>query len=125
MQTPYTKKRAALSVLFAMKYARLPLSFLKFWFFESPLNILQFFFSLNSAFMHFFSLPLFIQTYFKPLKNEYRQGLVGFSRAVGIFIKTFLIAADIIMLTILLSAETIIFVGYIFFPIATVWLFFV
>jgi len=110
--------------LFAMKYITLPVMFLKFWFFESPLEMLKFFVSLNKAFLHFFSLPLFLETYFQPLKNEYRQGLVGFSRAMGIIIKTFLITADVIMLTALLAAETFIFVGYIFFPIATVWLLF-
>lgn len=94
--------------------------FVKFWFFESPLEMLKFFVSLNMAFLHFFSLPLFLQTYFKPLKNEYRPGLVGFSRAMGVAIKTIFIIVDTILLTVLLAVETIIFVGYVFLPLATI-----
>jgi hypothetical protein len=106
------------------KYVFLPVMFLKFWFYESPLGLLRFFASLNSAFFHLFSLPLFLKTYFKPLKNEYRQGLVGFSRALGMFIKTWFILADILMLVLLLVFEVTIFIGYVFLPIATVWLLF-
>jgi hypothetical protein len=107
-----------------MKSAVLPLMFLKFWFFESPLAMLRFFASLNKAFFDLFSLPLFLKTYFKPIKNEYRQGLVGFSIAMGMFIKTWFIIADIIMLILLLTFEITVFVGYIFLPIATIWMLF-
>lgn len=107
-----------------MKYSRLPIDFLKFWYFESPLALFKYFASLNMAFFQLFSLPLFLQTYFKPLKNEYREGLVGFSRAIGMFLKTILIAVDVIILTALLGVEVVIFAGYIFFPIATVLLLF-
>jgi hypothetical protein len=107
-----------------VKYLFLPVMFLKFWFFESPLALLRFFASLNSAFFHLFSLPLFLKTYFKPVKNEYRQGLVGFSIAIGMFVKTWFIIADVIMLILLLTFEITVFVSYIFLPIATVWLLF-
>lgn len=98
--------------------------FVKFWFLESPLALLKFFASLNSSFFHLFSLPLFLKTYFKPLKNEYRQGLVGFSIAIGMFIKTWFIVADILMLALLLLFEITVFVAYVFLPIATIWLLF-
>lgn len=107
-----------------MKSTILPFMFLKFWFYESPLAILKFFISLNKAFFQLFSLPLFLKTYFKPIKNEYRQGLVGFSIAMGMFIKTGFIIADTLMLILLLAFEIIVFVGYIFLPIATIWLLF-
>jgi hypothetical protein len=107
-----------------MNYSQLPLLFLKFWFIESPVTLFQYFASLNMSFLQLFSLPLFLQTYFKPLKNEYRQGLVGFSRALGIFIKTILIAVDIFLFTLLLAVEVIIFAGYVFLPIATIWVLF-
>jgi len=80
--------------------------------------------SLNSAFFHLFSLPLLIRTYFKPLKNEYRQGLVRFSIAMGIVIKTFFIIADLIMLVLLLGIEIVVFVAFVLFPIATIALLF-
>jgi hypothetical protein len=107
-----------------VKYMFLPLMFLKFWFYESPMALLKFFWSLNGAFFHLFSLPVFLKTYFKPLKNEYRPGLVGFSRAIGMIIKTWFIIADVLMFALLLLLEVTIFVTYIFLPIATVWLLF-
>ena len=103
-----------------MNYLFLPVMLLKFWFIESPIALFKFFASLNSAFFELFSLPLLVRTYFQPLKNEYRQGLVGFSRAMGIFVKTFFIIADLIMFIGLLALEIGIFVGFIFFPIATI-----
>ncbi|MBA3723540.1 MAG: hypothetical protein H0W89_01450 [Candidatus Levybacteria bacterium] len=107
-----------------MNYLVLPVMFLKFWFFESPLALLKFFFSLNRSFLQLFSLPLFLKTYFKPIKNEYRQGLVAFSVAVGMFVKTWLILANLLMLILLLLFEVTVFIGYIFLPFATIWLLF-
>ena len=107
-----------------MNYATLPVMLLKFWFIESPVALLKFFASFNSAFFELFSLPLLLRTYFQPLKNEYRQGLVGFSRALGIFIKTFFIIGDLAMLAVIVTIEVVIFVSFVFFPIATVALLF-
>ncbi len=106
------------------KYLVLPLMFLKFWFYESPVGIYKFFASLNNAFFQLFSLPLLVKTYFKPLKNEYRQGLVGFSIGMGMFVKTFFIIADVIMLVLLLLFEVTVLVSFVFLPIATFWLLF-
>jgi hypothetical protein len=103
-----------------MNYLPVGAQFLKFWFIESPVSLFQFFLSLNSAFFHFFSLPLLVQTFFKPLKNEYRQGLVKFSIAMGIIIKSFLIIADLILFIGLLVAEIAIFIAYVLFPFTTV-----
>ncbi len=106
-------------------YLSIPLIILKFWYFEAPRGILGYFGSLNKAFFDFFSLPLFLKTYFKPLKNEYRQGLVGFSRAMGIIIKTGFIVIDLIILATLLVFEIGVIVGFLAFPILTFWMLFV
>jgi len=103
-----------------MNYAALPLLFVKFWFYESPLNLLKFFLSLNTAFLQMFSMPLLVRTFFKPLKNEYRKGLVGFSRAMGIIVKSVLILADLVLFVLLIFCEICIFVGYVLFPFATI-----
>ncbi|MCL5434992.1 MAG: hypothetical protein M1405_01245 [Patescibacteria group bacterium] len=100
----------------------LPISFLKFWFFEAPVSMLSFFVSLNKAFLQLFSLPLLVKTYFKPWKNEYRQGLVGFSIAMGVFIKTFVILADLLLFFLLLVIEIFLFIAFISWPFATVYL---
>ncbi|HVF69561.1 MAG TPA: hypothetical protein VNA13_03270 [Xanthomonadales bacterium] len=105
-------------------YLFLPLAFLKFWFFEAPRGIYKFFASLNHAFFQVFALPLFIKTFFKPLKNEYRQGLVGFSRAMGIFIKSLIIIADLIILIPLLLIEIVVFIGFIMLPVMTILMLF-
>lgn len=107
-----------------MFYLNIPLLILKFWFLEAPRGLVSFFTSLNNAFMQLFSLPLFIKTFFKPWKNEYRKGLVGFSIAMGMFVKTFLIIADIVLLVILLIFEVIFVTGFLALPIATALLFF-
>lgn len=101
----------------------LPVEFLKFWFVDSPNNLLSFFASLNSAFIQLFSLPLLVRAYFKPWKNEYRKGLVGFSIGIGIFIKTWVILAEIILLTILIFLEFLLTVIFISWPILTIFLY--
>lgn len=105
-------------------YLRLPLVFLKFWYIDALFEIIRYFFSLNNAFFQLFSLPLFLKTYFKPLKNEYREGLVGFSIGMGIFVKTLFILADIFIFTILVSIEIVVVFSFFAFPIATVGLLF-
>ncbi len=101
---------------------QLPLIFLKFWFWEAPREQIAFFSSLNSAFVQLFSLPLLLRTFFKPWKNEYREGLVGFSIGMGMFIKAIVIIVDVALLLLLISLE-IIFIGFwLFWPIGTIWL---
>jgi hypothetical protein len=103
-------------------YFLLPLTFLKFWYFDSPREIAEFFISVNKAFFKLFSLPLLIKTFSKPLKNEYRQGLVRFSIAMGVFIKSILIFADVLLLILLVTFEITVFVGFLSFPVLTVLL---
>ncbi len=102
-----------------------PISFLRFWFFEAPVFILSFFASLNSAFFQLFSLTLLVKTYFKPWKNEYRKGLVGFSIAIGMFIKTFVILADLLLFLCLLIIELAFFLCFVIWPFATIYLLFI
>lgn len=107
------------------QYLFLPFAILKFWYIESPVSLWRYFVSINKAFFQLFSLPLFIKTYTKPLKNEYREGLIGFSIAIGVIIKTGFIIADTLMLLILLFLEVSVFVSFLAFPIATVALLFI
>ena len=95
----------------------LPLEFLKFWFWSGPAELIQIFASLNSAFLELFSLPLLVKTYFKPWKNEYREGLVGFSIGMGMFIKAFVIIADVILLLALILFEICFIVTFISWPV--------
>lgn len=107
-----------------MFYLGLPIVFLKFWFLEAPLGLIAFFGSINTAFLQLFSLPLLVKTYFKPWKNEYRKGLVGFSIFMGIFVKSIVIIVDVVLLLLLLSIELVFMLAFILWPIGTILLLF-
>jgi len=100
----------------------LPYIFVKFWFVEAPLGMLGYFASFNHAFLEMFSLTLFLKTFFQPLKSEYREGLVWFSRIMGMMIKSIFIIIDTLILIIILAVEGLVLVGFLTFPIATVYL---
>ena len=95
-----------------------PFIFLKFWYLEAPVNILRFFASLNKAFFGVFSLSLMFKTFFRPWKNEYREGLVGFSIIMGMVIKSLFIFADLLLFTGLVLAEIGMFLIFLLLPIA-------
>lgn len=97
---------------------KLPVQILKFWYLEAPHLLLNFFVSLNKAFLVAFSLPLMLKTFFKPWKNEYREGLVRFSIFMGITIKSLFILADVVILTGLIVVEIVFFVGFLIWPLA-------
>ncbi|HZJ18458.1 MAG TPA: hypothetical protein VFD45_02465, partial [Patescibacteria group bacterium] len=71
---------------------------------------------MNKAVMDIISLPLLLKTYFRPWKNEYREGLVGFSIGMGMFIKTFVILADLLVMTFFLFLEISFIVLFLVFP---------
>ena len=102
----------------------LPVIFVKFWFVEAPLGLLGYFASFNHAFLQLFSLPLFLRTFFQPLKNEYRKGLIVFSRFMGMGVKSGIILIDLVLLIIILAIEALILIGFVTFPIGTVYLLF-
>jgi len=103
-----------------MFYLTLPFVFLKFWFIEGPVEMVHYFSSLNSAFLQLFSLPLFVKTYFKPLKNEYREGLVLFSIVMGIVVKTVFIFVDLLLLFLLITVEILLVLMFIVVPTAAI-----
>ena len=105
-------------------YLALPYIFLKFWFLEAPLRIIRHYASMNSSFFEIFSLPLLIKTFFKPLKNEYRKGLVGFSIGMGIFVKSVLIFFDLFLFGALITFEAIFLVAFILLPFLSVLILF-
>ena len=102
----------------------LPFVFLKFWFVDSPKNLISFFVSLNNAFLEFSSFSILLNTYFKPWKNEYREGLVGFSIGMGMFMKTFVIFVNIVAFLMILIIEFLIFIGFLLLPGLAIFSFF-
>ena len=80
---------------------------LKFWYLEAPKNILM------------------LKTFFKPWKNEYREGLVGFSIFMGMAVKSLFILADLVLLIGLIIFEIGLFIGFLIWPFAIIILPFV
>lgn len=105
-------------------YLLLPFSFLKFWYFDAPFEILAYFNSLNHAFLQLFSLSLMVRTFFKPIKNEYRKGLVGFSIGMGMVVKTCVILADLVLFFFLLLFEFIVLFIFLLFPVIAFYILF-
>lgn len=97
---------------------KLPVQILRFWYLEAPLNMLRFFASLNAAFFGVFSLLLMIKTFFKPWKNEYREGLVKFAIIMGMVMKSLFIIADLFLFAGLLICEVAIFLIFLALPLA-------
>ena len=103
----------------------LPFYILKFWYLEAPAKLLNYFFHLNKAFFNLFSLPLMIRTFFRPWKNEYREGLIKFSIFMGMAFKTVFIVADVFIFLFLLLFEIILFLAFLIWPLATFYVPFV
>src|SRR3989344_455308 len=107
-----------------MRYFNLPFIFLKFWYVEAPLRLIRQYTFLNRQFMHLFSLPILIRSYFKPWKNEYRKEFIVVAIGIGIFVKTFFIIADTILFLMLLLIEFIFLVFFLNWPFLTIVIFF-
>jgi len=103
-------------------YLYLPILFLKFWFLDAPIRLIKYFASVNHATLQILSLTVLIKTFFKPLKNEYRKGLVLFSIVFGMIVKTSLIFVDLIMLSFVIFVEVSILVLFIACPFLTFYI---
>lgn len=94
-----------------------PLYLLIFWYKDVTLGLLGFFAALNRYMATLLSLPNLFRTFFKPLKNEYRDGLVLFSRCFGMVIKTVLISVSLLILLLMLLIEVFIVLFIVLLPI--------
>lgn len=98
-----------------------PVYLFVFYFFDLPRLLLSKFRQINIYLYNLFSIPLLLRTYFQPLKNEYHEGLVLFSRFAGVFIKTALLITSLSVMLTVLIVEIILFVVIVTLPI---WLFY-
>ncbi len=117
--------RASFDFSYLLHSSLLIFMFLKYWYFDAPLEILKYFFSLNKYLSQLLGFAVCLKTFFKPVKNEYRQGLVGFSIAFGIIIKSCIIIADTLILTIFILLEALIIISFLAFPVLTILLLFI
>jgi hypothetical protein len=106
-------------------YLSIPLLFFKFWFIDAPIRIIEYFLTVNHAVLQILSLALLLRTFFKPLKNEYRKGLVVFSVVFGMILKSALIFADIVMISFVLFIEVIALGLFILWPFLSIFVLFI
>lgn len=66
-----------------------------------------------------------VRTFFKPLKNEYRKGLVAFSIGMGIVVKTILIFVDLIVFLFVIFLEVTFLAFFIWWPFLGVIILFI
>jgi len=99
-----------------------PVELLIFWYHNVCIGAIDYFIKLNSYLLHLFSVPLLLQTFFKPLKNEYRKGLVLFSIVFGIFLKSFLIVTSFSILFFFILIELSITAALFIFPVVLIYL---
>lgn len=99
-----------------------PFELLIFWYHDVCIGAIDYFIKLNSYLLHLFSVPLLLQTFFKPLKNEYRKGLVLFSIVFGIFLKSFLVVVSLSLLFLFLLVELTITAILFMLPIFLIYL---
>lgn len=98
----------------------LPLEFLHWWFIEATFNllsILQYFLSLSYRFL---GISLLFKTFFKPWKNEYREGLTRFALFMGIFIKSCFLLFDLFFFVGLILLESFILITWLILPILVI-----
>lgn len=100
-----------------MAFLVYPYLLVTFWYIEAPFKILRFFGYLNIYLLHLLSVPLFFRTFFKPAKLEYRKGLIGFSIAFGMLIKSVLLFTDLVIFVFVLILEIVFFVLFLVYPI--------
>lgn len=103
-----------------MAFLYYPIYLATFYYKDVVGGVVRFFVGIDKYLISLFSISLLLRTYFKPLKNEYRQGLVGFSRVAGIVVKSVLLSVSVSILSIALLAELLIVLVLIFLPFSFV-----
>lgn len=107
-----------------MAFLLYPFYLLEFWYKDVLLSLFKLFKYINSYAFSLFSVRLLLVSFFKPLKNEYRQGLVLFSVFFGIFIKSFFLGIVAIIFLPLLVIEAGILLLILGLPIGLLYLVF-
>lgn len=99
-----------------MVFLLYPVFLVKFWYVDATLFFLNVFKNNLNYCINLFSLPLLIQTFFKPVKNEYRKDLILFSIFFGMAVKSFLIGFSLCVIVLLLAIEVVFLILFWAFP---------
>jgi len=86
------------------------------------MRFIKYFLTVNHAILQILSIPILIKTFFKPLKNEYRKGLVLFSLVFGMIVKSSLLFVDFIIFGFIIFLEIAILALFILWPFLTFYI---
>jgi len=101
-----------------------PFYLIAFWYKDVLSALFNFFIDFNRYIAALLSVPLLLRTFFKPLKNEYRDGLVLFSIVCGIVIKTVLLSVSILIIVTILFVEFLLGLFLVVLPLLLIFLLF-
>ena len=99
-----------------------PVFLVPFWYRDFLLGSIKTSYYVFIYIANLLSVPLLLHTFFKPLKSEYREGLVLFSVLVGIIIKSAVLLVAAVLLLISFIILLGINVGIILLPVFLIWL---
>jgi hypothetical protein len=109
------------AVSFSAYLVSLPFEFLHWWFVDATFNLLQILRFFLSFTYRFLAVNLIFKTFFKPWKNEYREGLTRFALFMGMFIKTVFLFFDLVFFSVLILVEGLILIAWLTFPLLVIW----
>jgi hypothetical protein len=109
------------AISFSAYLLSLPVDFLHWWFVEATFNLFQILRFILSATYRFLGVGLIFKTFFKPWKNEYREGLTRFALFMGMFIKTIFLFFDLIFFGFLIMVEGFVLIAWLTFPLFVIW----
>ena len=107
-----------------ISFAYYPFFLIIFWYKDVIGSFYNFFIDCNRYVASLLSLSLLTRTFFKPLKNEYRDGLVIFSILFGIAIKSVLISVSLLIIFCILFVEFMVGIFLLALPLLLIALMF-
>lgn len=109
------------AISFSTYLVSLPFEFLHWWWIEATFNLLSILRFLIAACYRFLGVSLIFKTFFKPWKNEYREGLSRFALFMGIFIKSTFLIFDLMFFSVLILVLGAVLLAWLAFPIFVIW----
>ena len=101
--------------------ATLPVTFFSWWFLESPKVVYKILYFIFTSVVHQLGYKSLFKTFFKPWKNEYREGLVGFSVIMGMAIKGLLIFIETFIILFLIIVLVPLLIAWVLLPGLVLW----
>ncbi|MDP2671269.1 MAG: hypothetical protein Q8P13_02290 [bacterium] len=109
------------AVSFTSYLLRLPIDFVVWWFLEATVELIQILIYIFRAFLQLLSIDSIFKTFFKPWKNEYREGLTRFATFFGVGLKSLLLVFDAFFLVGLIAIEASLFLVWVVLPFIFFW----